>query len=98
MKKESINYHVKILLVCLATVVVVAGPVYSTSEKVTLVGEINDTQQLVAEGEIYDIEPTPLGEDLIQNYISIKVKVECTVREGEELKIITVNSFQAVDE
>ena len=98
MKRESINHYIKILLVCLATAVVVAGPVYSKSEKVTLVGEINDTQQLVAEGEIYDIEQTALGEDLIQNYISIKVKVECTVRQGEELKIITVISFHTVEE
>ena len=98
MKRESINHYIKILLVCLATAAVVAGPVYSKSEKVTLVGEINDTQQLVAEGEIYDIEPTALGEDLIQNYISIKVKVECTVRQGEELKIITVISFHTVEE
>jgi len=63
-----------------------------------LVGEINDTGQLAADGDIFDIEPTDLGEDLIQNYISLKVKVECTVREGEELKIITVKSFQVVDE
>jgi len=98
MKKESIKDYVKIFLICLTTAVVVAGPVYSKSDKVTLVGEINDTQQLVAEGEIYDIEPTALGEDLIQNYISMKVKVECTVRQGEELKIITVISFHTVEE
>jgi hypothetical protein len=98
MKKKSINHYVKIFLVCLATAVAVAGPVYSKSEKVILVGEINDTQQLVAEGEIYDIEPTALGEDLIQNYISIKVEVECTLRQGEELKSITVISFHTVEE
>ena len=71
---------------------------YAKNEVIILVGEINDTGQLVADGDIFDIESTDLGEDLIQNYISLKVKVECTVREGEELKIITVKSFQIVDE
>lgn len=71
---------------------------HAKTEVVILVGEINDTGQLAADGDIFDIEPTDLGEDLIQNYISLKVKVECTVREGEELKIITVKSFQVVDE
>ena len=71
---------------------------HAQSQVITLVGEINDTGQLVAEGEIFDIELNDLGEDLAINYISIKVKVECTVREGEEMKIITVKSFQGVEE
>jgi len=71
---------------------------HAKTEVIILVGEINDTGQLAADGDIFDIEPTDLGEDLIQNYISLKVKVECTVREGEELKIITVKSFQVVEE
>ena len=57
-----------------------------------------DTGQLVTKGDIFDIAPTDLGDNLVQNYISQKVKVEGTVREGEELKIITVRSFQTVDE
>ncbi|MCG6911955.1 MAG: hypothetical protein LJE94_17785 [Deltaproteobacteria bacterium] len=71
---------------------------HAASETVTLVGEINDTGQLVAEGDIFDIEPNEIGEDLIENYISVKVKVEGSIREGEEMKIITVKSFQVVDE
>ena len=71
---------------------------HAKSDVITLVGEINDTGQLVAEGDIFDIEPTELGYDLIKNYISLKVKVECTIREGEEMKIITVRSFQVADE
>jgi hypothetical protein len=49
-------------------------------------------------GTFFNIEPNDFGEDLMQNYISLKVKADCTVREGEGLKIITVKSFQAVDE
>jgi hypothetical protein len=76
----------------------VAGPVVAQANLVTLIGEINDTNQLVADGEIYDIADTPEGEDLIRNYISVRVKVIGTISDGEELKIIRVTSFQAVDE
>jgi len=68
------------------------------AKEVTLIGEINDTNQLVADGEIYDIADTPLGNDLAQNYISIKVKVIGTVRPGEELPIITVSAFEVAEE
>ena len=90
---------------CLVCLIIIMAFVFSLlnlshakSDVITLVGEINDTGQLVAEGDIFDIEPTELGYDLIKNYISLKVKVECTIREGEEMKIITVRSFQVADE
>ena len=68
------------------------------AEEITLVGEINDAYQLVAEGEVFEIEDTPIGNDLVWNYISIRVKVIGTVRSGEELRIITVSSFEVVDD
>ena len=86
------------LIIFMAFVFAVLSLSHAASQVITLVGEINDTGQLVAEGDIFDIELNDLGNDLVQNYISLKVKVECTVREGEELKIITVKSFQVVDE
>lgn len=86
------------LIILMALVFSLLSLSHAKTEAITLVGEINDTGQLVADGDIFDIEPTDIGEDLIQNYISLKVKVECTVREGEELKIVTVKSFQVVDE
>ena len=96
------SYFAKKCVICLIIFIAFMFALLSLShaeqDVVTLVGEINDTGQLVAEGDIFDIEPTDLGNDLVQNYISLKVKVECTIREGEELKIITVKSFQAVDE
>ena len=90
--------YIKALLTCLALAVIVAGAAYAKSEEVTLVGEINDAYQLVADNEVYDIDDTPLGDDLAQNYISMRVKVTGTVRQGEELRIIRVKSFEAVDE
>ena len=66
--------------------------------EVTLVGEINDEYRLVADGEVYDIAETPVGDDLARNYISMKVQVTGTVEEGTEPEMITVRTFEVVDE
>ena len=65
---------------------------------ITIVGEVNDTQQIVAEGQIYEVANTPMGDDLVLNYIAVKVKVTGKVEEKEDMKIITVKSFNAVPE
>ncbi|MGW8301304.1 MAG: hypothetical protein ACWGNO_04505 [Desulfobacterales bacterium] len=65
---------------------------------ITIVGEVNDTQQIVAEGQIYEVASTPMGDDLVLNYIAVKVKVTGTIQEKEDMKIITVKSFDAVPE
>ena len=98
MELSLIKKSILCFIILMAFVFSLLSLSHAKSEVITLVGEINDTGQLVAEGDIFDIEPTDLGIDLVQNYISLKVKVECTVREGEELKIVTVRSFQVVDE
>ena len=65
---------------------------------IAIVGEVNDTQQIVADGQIYEVANTPTGDDLVINYIAVKVKVTGTVEEKEDMKIITVKSFEAVSE
>ena len=65
---------------------------------ITIVGEVNDTQQIAAEGQIYEVANTPMGDDLVFNYIAVRVKVTGTVEEKEDMKIITVKSFNAVPE
>jgi hypothetical protein len=59
---------------------------------------VNDTYQIVADGQIYDVANTPMGDDLVMNYIAEKVKVSGTVEEKEDMKIITVKSFKVVPE
>ena len=95
---KTIYKYLKVLIVCLTTIFIVTSLAYTQSEKVTLVGEINDTHQLVADDEIYDIADTPVGDILAQDYISMKVKVIGTVEPGDELKVIRVISFETVDE
>ena len=68
------------------------------ASEITIVGEVNDTEQIVADGQIYDVAVTPEGDDLVMNYIAVKVMVKGTVVEKEDRKIITVKSFKAVPE
>jgi hypothetical protein len=68
------------------------------AEEVTLVGEVNDNFQLVADNEIYEIAETPAGDDLVANHVAEKVAVTGTVEEDDEFKIITVTSFEVVSE
>jgi hypothetical protein len=65
---------------------------------ITIVGEVNDTQQIVSDGKIYEVAATEKGDDLVMNYIAEKVEVTGTVEEKEEMRIITVKSFRVVPE
>jgi len=100
MKINIKKQFVYLLAICLMTGPVI-GDVANAAEQskqVTLTGEINDTHQLVADGKIYDIHPTPAGDDLVLNYISQKVKVIGTLRTGQEIDVITVRGFEVVGE
>ncbi|MDX1707894.1 MAG: hypothetical protein R3274_04795 [Desulfobacterales bacterium] len=66
--------------------------------EMTIVGEVNDTYQIVANNTIYEVAETPLGDDLVKNYIAEKVQVTGTVEEKDDMKIITVKSFKIVPE
>ena len=66
--------------------------------QVTLVGEVNDNYQLVANGQIYEIADTPKGNDMAENYISAKVKVTGMVEEDNDMKTLTVVSFEVMPE
>ena len=68
------------------------------AEMVTLVGEVNDNQEIVTEGQIYRVGDSAVGDDLALNYISQRVKVIGRIAEDDEGKIIIVESFEVLDE
>ncbi|MGD8296045.1 MAG: hypothetical protein PVH37_17560 [Desulfobacterales bacterium] len=84
------------VIVLLVTVCLLASPVLA--KRVTLVGEINDNYQIVADNQIYEVDDTPLGDDLVRNYMAFRVKVIGVLKEMDELKIITVESFEVIGE
>jgi hypothetical protein len=63
---------------------------------VTLIGEVDDNYQLVANGQIYEIADTPKGNELAENFISAKVKVTGSVEESNDMNTLTVASFEVM--
>ena len=59
---------------------------------------MNYSYQIMADGRIYEVANTAMGDDLVMNYIAEKVEVTGTVEEKKEMKIITVKSFKVVPE
>jgi hypothetical protein len=68
------------------------------ADKVTLVGEVNDNQEIVTEDQIYTVGESAVGDDLVRNYISQRVKVVGRVVDSEEGKIIIVEFFEVLGE
>lgn len=84
------------IIIMLAVICLLASP--AIAKRITLVGEVNDNHQIVADNEIYNVDDNAIGDDLVLNYIAQKVKVVGQLRESEESKIITVESFEVVGE
>lgn len=74
----------------------IAAP--ALASEVTLIGEVNENYQLVANGQVYEIADTPKGNEMAENFISSKVKVTGTLEEKNEMKTITVTNFEVMSE
>ena len=85
-----------VFFIILSAVCMLASPV--AAYRVTLVGEVNENQQFVADNEIYEVDNNAVGDDLVLNYIAQKVKVVGQIKEIRESKIIKVESFEVVEE
>ena len=97
MKKLIVSFLAVLTAICL-----LASPVAAL--KITLIGEINDNNQLVADNEIYEVENNAVGDDLVLNHIAQKVKVIGQLKvigqsdQTDEYKMIKVESFEVIEE
>ena len=91
--------HMKTNVCFIATVVAILFllPVCWAAE-VTIIGEVNDTRQIVADKQIYEVDENALGDELVYDHISERVKVTGYITEKDDMKIITVKSFKVVPE
>jgi hypothetical protein len=64
--------------------------------EITIVGEVNYLYQIIADGQIYEVANTTIGDELVINHIAEKVEVTGTLKEKGKVKIITVKSFKVV--
>ncbi|MGD9300752.1 MAG: hypothetical protein PVI13_04215 [Desulfobacterales bacterium] len=98
MMKKSLKY----IFVMLIALSFLASP--AAALKVTLIGEVNDNQQFVADNEIYEIDNNAVGDDLVFNHIAQRVKVTGQIKSVREsggsdaYKVIKVESFEVVEE
>ena len=83
-----------------AIIVAVFACLASTAlaDTVTLTGEVNDNFQILVNGQIFEIADTPEGNTLAESHVSAKVKVVGTLEESDDLKILTVISYEVLAE
>ena len=67
-------------------------PAFAT--EMTIVGEVNYSYQIRANGQIYEVANTAMGDDLVLNHIVKKVEVTGTVEDKKDVKKVTVKSFK----
>ncbi len=82
-----------VALLCAASFV---APAWAAD--VTITGEVNDSYQIVSDGEIYEIADTPKGNELAENHVNARVKVTGPVEEQDDMKVITVKTYQILAE
>ena len=78
-------------------IMVMVAPLAVMAETITIEGEINDTGQVVSNGQFYEIADDDLGIELIESFIGERVKVTGTVTQDEDVKIITVTEFELLE-
>jgi len=65
--------------------------------EVTIVGEVNHTNQIVVDDIIFEVDDTPEGDNLLTNFIGKKVKVTGLLIIDGDMRIIAVKSFEVVE-
>ena len=67
-------------------------------DAITIVGEVNDANQIITDGDIYEVDDTPQGDDLVKNHISKKPRVTGKMRVEGDMRILDVTAFKVVEE
>ena len=91
----------KSVLVALIAVMMVLGAPLAVlaAEQVTIQGEVNDSYQIVdANGQVYEVADTAQGNALVENHIGEKAKVTGTIQQDQDVKIISVTTFEILPE
>ena len=74
-----------------------SGPAIS-AKSVTIMGTVNADGQIVTDNDqVYEIGENKKGDELFE-LVGKKVKVTGTIKEEDGTKVITVNSYKAIEE
>ena len=70
----------------------------SASDMIKIVGKVNDANQIIVDGEIFEVDDTPEGNDLVTNYIGQKVEVIGKLKIEGDMRILAVKQFKTIEE
>lgn len=70
----------------------------AASDIVKIVGVVNDANQIIVDGEIFEVDDTSEGNDLVTNCIGQKVEVTGKLKIEGDMRIIAVTQFRIVKE
>lgn len=87
-----------IILLCVLFFLLVGSVPVLAGEQVTISGTVNATYQIVTEDQqVYDVAENEKGDEVVE-MIGQKVKVTGTIEEQDGVKVITVTSYDVIEE
>jgi len=91
--------HKKYLLACLCVMtlaVFLSG--IAIGDSTTITGTINDNYQIVTDdGNVYDVEDNEKGAEVV-DLVGKKITVTGMVNETDEMKVISITSYEVIEE
>jgi len=86
------------LLLCVLFVLFVIAVPALAGEQATILGTVTASYQIVTEDQqVYDVAENEKGDEVVE-LIDRKVKVIGTVEEKNDVKVITVTSYEVIEE
>ena len=95
--KRKIEAMVSTVLFLFMVLITGPSPILA-SDVVTIVGEVNDSNQIIADEMVFEVDDTPQGDNLVKNYIGKTVKVTGKLNVEGDMRIIAVTAFEVVEE
>jgi hypothetical protein len=93
MNLKFINIFAVALLLLIGTILF---PSHLTASEITIVGVVNDSNQIVADEVIFEVNDTPQGDKLVTNYVGKTVKVTGKLNIEGDMRIISVQKFEVL--
>ena len=93
--KRKIEIFVAAAFFLFVGIIIIPCPLLAAD--ITVVGEVNDSNQIVADDVVFEVDDTPEGNNLVTNYIGRMVKVTGKLNLEGDMRIISVKSFEVIE-
>ena len=96
MMNRKIEAIVAVVILLLIVTAIIPSP--SPASDITIVGVVNDSNQIVVDEMIFEVEDTREGTKLVTDYIGQTVKVTGKLNIEGDMRIISVEEFEVLDD